>query len=128
MIAGEHQPAAVQAIAAAINAALGNIGQTLVGRKIENKPAASPAELARAITDKKIKTLFIVGGNPVYNAPADSDLEVHGEIRGKAGVRLGPAAISRIRRRTCTSSRSHDHDSYSSLHFFRRRLRARPAR
>lgn len=32
----------------------------------------------------------------VYNAPAVGDLEVHGEIRGKAGVRLGPAAITKV--------------------------------
>jgi molybdopterin-containing oxidoreductase family iron-sulfur binding subunit len=71
VIAGERQPAAVQAVVAAINSALGNLGQTVVGRKSPQKPAASLADLARAITAKKIKTLFIVGGNPVYNAPAD---------------------------------------------------------
>ena len=32
----------------------------------------------------------------VYNAPADSDLEVQGEIRGKTGIRLGPAVISKV--------------------------------
>jgi VWFA-related protein len=32
----------------------------------------------------------------VYNAPNGSDLDVRGEIRGKAGVRLGPAALSRV--------------------------------
>ena len=31
----------------------------------------------------------------VYNALPDSDLDVRGEIRGKAGVRLGPAAITK---------------------------------
>jgi molybdopterin-containing oxidoreductase family iron-sulfur binding subunit len=34
---------------------------------------SSLGELAGVITDKKVKTLFIVGGNPVYNAPADID-------------------------------------------------------
>ncbi len=32
----------------------------------------------------------------VYNAPADGDLDLRGEIRGKNGTRLGPAALSRI--------------------------------
>jgi VWFA-related protein len=32
----------------------------------------------------------------VYNAPNGSDLDVRGEILGKAGVRLGPAALSRV--------------------------------
>jgi len=71
VLAGSRQPAAVQVLAAAINAALGSLGKTIVGRKTLDKPTVSIAELAPLITDTKIKTLFIVGGNPVYNAPAD---------------------------------------------------------
>jgi len=70
IVAGTRQPVAVQALVAGINAALGNLGNTIVGRK-SAKADATLGDLARAITDKKIKTLFIVGGNPVYNAPAD---------------------------------------------------------
>jgi VWFA-related protein len=32
----------------------------------------------------------------VFNTPSGSDLEVHGEIRGKTGVRLGPAVLSQV--------------------------------
>jgi len=71
VLAGSRQPAAVQTLVAAMNASLGGIGKTLVGRKMTDKSMSTLAELARVITDKKIKTLFIVGGNPVYNAPAD---------------------------------------------------------
>jgi MoCo/4Fe-4S cofactor protein with predicted Tat translocation signal len=71
VLVGTQQPAAVQALVAAINAALGNIGKTVTGRKTIGKPAKSIAALAQEISGKKIKTLFIVGGNPVYNAPAD---------------------------------------------------------
>ena len=74
VLAGARQPAAVQVLVAAINAALGNIGKTIVGRKDAAEAGGNRiAELAQQITDKKIKTLFIVGGNPVYNAPADLD-------------------------------------------------------
>jgi MoCo/4Fe-4S cofactor protein with predicted Tat translocation signal len=73
IVAGSRQPAGVQVLVAAINAALGNIGNTITGRKTTEKPAASIADLARLLTDKKVQTLFIVGGNPVYNAPADLD-------------------------------------------------------
>ncbi|HEY3900180.1 MAG TPA: TAT-variant-translocated molybdopterin oxidoreductase [Chthoniobacter sp.] len=73
VLVGERQPAAVQALVAAINAALGNVGKTLLGRKNTDMPTVRIAELARSMTDKKVKTLFIVGGNPVYNAPADLD-------------------------------------------------------
>ncbi len=71
VLVGARQPAAVQVLVAAINVALGNLGKTIVGRKLSEKPAATLSELAKDITDKKVKTLFIIGGNPVYNAPAD---------------------------------------------------------
>jgi MoCo/4Fe-4S cofactor protein with predicted Tat translocation signal len=71
VLVGPQQPAAVQALGMAINAALGNIGKTITGRKTAGKPAKSIGTLAQLIADKKIKTLLIVGGNPVYNAPAD---------------------------------------------------------
>jgi molybdopterin-containing oxidoreductase family iron-sulfur binding subunit len=73
VLVGSRQPAAVQVLGLAINAALGSIGQTLTGRKIGEKAAAGIVELAQALGDKKISTLVIVGGNPVYNAPADLD-------------------------------------------------------
>ena len=71
VLVGARQPAAVQVLVAAINAALGNIGKTIVGRKLTEKPAQAIAELSKDIDDKKVKTLVIVGGNPVYNAPED---------------------------------------------------------
>jgi molybdopterin-containing oxidoreductase family iron-sulfur binding subunit len=76
VLAGSRLPAAVQTLVAAINSALGNIGKTIVGRKTVGKPTVTISELALKLadnSDKKIKTLFIVGGNPVYNAPADLD-------------------------------------------------------
>ncbi|MEP6667577.1 MAG: TAT-variant-translocated molybdopterin oxidoreductase [Chthoniobacter sp.] len=72
VVVGSRQPAAVQVLVAAINAALGNIGKTITGRKT-GAAMGSIAELVPLINDKKIQTLFIVGGNPVYNAPADLD-------------------------------------------------------
>ncbi|HSI15865.1 MAG TPA: TAT-variant-translocated molybdopterin oxidoreductase, partial [Chthoniobacter sp.] len=73
VVVGSRQPAAVQALVAAINGALGNIGKTITGRKTTTAPTVSIGNLATLITDKKVQTLFIVGGNPVYNAPADLD-------------------------------------------------------
>src|SRR5262249_10351056 len=73
IVAGSRQPGGVQVLVAAINAALGNIGKTIPGRKTIGGPVGSIAELALKITNKSVQTLFIVGGNPVYNAPADLD-------------------------------------------------------
>ncbi|EDY20294.1 molybdopterin oxidoreductase, iron-sulfur binding subunit [Chthoniobacter flavus Ellin428] len=73
VVAGSRQSAAVQALATAINAALGNIGKTIIGRKSTVAPTVSIAELSKHIADKKVQTLFIIGPNPVYNAPGDLD-------------------------------------------------------
>ena len=71
VLVGARQPVAVQVLVTAINAALGNIGKTIIGRKVEQKPAQNLPALAQQIAGKKVKTLIIIGGNPVYNAPAD---------------------------------------------------------
>jgi Fe-S-cluster-containing dehydrogenase component/anaerobic selenocysteine-containing dehydrogenase len=73
VIAGETQPATVHAIAHAINAALGNIGATVVlTDPIDAKPVdqiASISELVGEMNGGKVEALIILGGNPVYNAP-----------------------------------------------------------
>ena len=75
VIAGEHQSAAVHAVAHAVNAVLGNVGQTVAYTKaLEANPVdqiASLKELVGDLNAGKVEVLVIVGGNPVYNAPAD---------------------------------------------------------
>jgi MoCo/4Fe-4S cofactor protein with predicted Tat translocation signal len=71
IVAGAHQSATVHVLAYAINAALGNIGETVDFVAIEPSGAATLADLAAAITAGKVKTLVVLGGNPAYNAPAD---------------------------------------------------------
>ena len=71
VIAGAHLPAAVHAVAHAINAALGNLGRTVELVEIADSPAVSLGELGTAVKGGSVKTLVILGGNPVYNAPAD---------------------------------------------------------
>ena len=70
VLAGPTQPIAVQLLAYAINAALKNLGQTLVVRQLPRNPRTIDiSQLARDINDGRIKQLFILGGDPVYNAP-----------------------------------------------------------
>jgi len=75
VLAGESQPAAVHALAHAANAALGNAGQTvLYTRPVEAQAVdqlASIKDLAGDMAAGQVDALVILGGNPVYDAPAD---------------------------------------------------------
>ncbi|MSU24771.1 MAG: 4Fe-4S dicluster domain-containing protein [Opitutus sp.] len=73
VVAGNHLPAAVHGIVYAINAFLGNVGQTVDFVGVEPSSAASISDLATALKGGAVKTLVILGGNPAYNAPADLD-------------------------------------------------------
>ncbi len=85
VVAGRRQPAAVHALVAAINHRLGSIG-TAVTYVEPLDTIRSDMKALRDLTadmaDKKISTLFILGGNPVYNAPADLDF---GKALGEVG-------------------------------------------
>src|SRR6185503_2739439 len=76
IVAGERQPAAVHAAVAALNAHLGNAGKTV--SYYETKDAALPSvssltSLVSAMQGGTVQTLVILGGNPVFDAPADLD-------------------------------------------------------
>ncbi len=100
VVAGEYQPPAVHAIAHALNQSLGAVGATVTyAAPVEAHPVdhmASMMELAREIYDGKVDTLVIVGGNPLYDAPADAffnenldrvRLRVHlGQYRDETGL------------------------------------------
>ena len=77
VIAGEHQPAAVHAIAHAINSALGNSGNTIVYTdSIEANPIdqlTALSDLVKEMNAERVDVLVIVGANPVYNAPILKD-------------------------------------------------------
>jgi MoCo/4Fe-4S cofactor protein with predicted Tat translocation signal len=70
VLAGAHQPVVVQLLSYAMNSALKNIGRTIVVREFpRNRNTRSILQLADRMSRGKIKTLFIFGGDPVYNAP-----------------------------------------------------------
>ena len=69
VLVGNNQPLSVQMLGYAINAALKNVGQTLVVRQAPQNPRTIDiSKLASDINDGHIKQLFILGGDPVYNA------------------------------------------------------------
>jgi molybdopterin-containing oxidoreductase family iron-sulfur binding subunit len=76
IVAGERQPSAVHAAVCALNTFLGNAGKTV--SYYETKDAALPslsslASLVSAMKAGAIQTLVVLGGNPVFDAPADLD-------------------------------------------------------
>ncbi len=75
VVAGDRQPAAVHALARAMNEALGNVGTTVTySVPIAASPAdgaASIAELVAEMKAGKVDRLVILGGNPAFTAPAD---------------------------------------------------------
>ncbi|HEY4640294.1 MAG TPA: TAT-variant-translocated molybdopterin oxidoreductase [Thermoanaerobaculia bacterium] len=75
VIAGDEQPPVVHAIAHAINQALGNHGTTItVMQSPEVQPVNQLESLRELVTDinaGKVQALVMLGGNPVFDAPAD---------------------------------------------------------
>jgi molybdopterin-containing oxidoreductase family iron-sulfur binding subunit len=75
VIAGDGQPAAVHALAHAMNQALGNVGKTVVyTQTAEAEPVNQLDSIRDLIADMsagKVDLLLILGGNPVYSVPVD---------------------------------------------------------
>ncbi|MCZ7683128.1 MAG: hypothetical protein M5U28_31695 [Sandaracinaceae bacterium] len=75
VVVGSGQPAHVHALAHAINAALGAVGAAVAyfppADLAEPDHVASLRELTDAMREGQVSTLVVLGGNPVYDAPAD---------------------------------------------------------
>jgi Fe-S-cluster-containing dehydrogenase component len=75
VIAGDSQPPAVHAIAHAMNGMLANAGRTVVYTDpVEANPEdhlQSIRQLVAAMRSGAVSTVIVLGGNPVFNAPAD---------------------------------------------------------
>lgn len=72
LMAGEGQASYVHALVAAINEKLGNVGSTVtyVTDNTPNRMEAMSA-LTSSMSNGSVKALVVIGGNPVYDAPAD---------------------------------------------------------
>ncbi len=79
VIAGPKQPKTVHSLVYILNQALGNHGKTIqlhpsyIHSPIKpGSTVSSMLELSQLIRAKRVRTLLILGGDPVYTAPADS--------------------------------------------------------
>jgi len=89
VMAGTGQPPAVHAAAHAINDALGNTGRTVVHIepvRAEPRPQVeSLRELTGDMQAGRVDMLLILGGNPVFTAPADLSF---GDAMQKVALRI----------------------------------------
>ncbi len=89
VIPGEHQSPAVHALAHAVNAKLGNVGSTVIYTDpVDANPINQTESLRDLVADMragKVDLLVILGGNPVYDAPADLGF---GEALKTSGISL----------------------------------------
>lgn len=104
VVAGEHQPPAVHALAHVMNHSLGNIGQTVVyTQPVQSRPVNQLDSLRELVQDMeagKVELLVILGGNPVYTAPVDLDF---------------PAALEKVKLRVHCSS--HEDETAALCHW-----------
>jgi MoCo/4Fe-4S cofactor protein with predicted Tat translocation signal len=79
VLAGDHQPPIIHALAHAMNNALDNLGKTVFhSDPLEVRPVDQRESLRDLVNDidaERVDLLVIVGGNPVYNTPADLKLD-----------------------------------------------------
>ncbi|KPK14285.1 MAG: hypothetical protein AMJ62_13375 [Myxococcales bacterium SG8_38] len=85
VVPGAGQPPRVHALCHAINYALGNANKTFgVGPIIDQKDEPSRKSIAALASDlDSVQSLIMLGGNPVYDAPADLKL---GELLSREGL------------------------------------------
>jgi molybdopterin-containing oxidoreductase family iron-sulfur binding subunit len=95
VIPGDEQSPVVHALAHAMNDALGNVGKTvfytdpLEANSVDQRE--SLADLIRDIDAGKVEILVMLGGNPVYNTPADLRLDFSRLLKVKLRVHLSQA-------------------------------------
>ena len=94
LVAGDHQSPVVHALVHVMNDALGNVDKTVFYTDpVDANPVnrtESLHELVEDIRGGKVDLLVILGGNPVYDAPAELEFAICAEIeRYRTQVHLG---------------------------------------
>ncbi len=92
VIVGREAPPVVHALAHAMNGALGNVGQTVF---YTDPLAVNPGDQRQSLQDLindldggRVQMLVMIGGNPVYNTPADLKLNQERLFKAKLRIHL----------------------------------------
>ncbi len=121
VVAGPDQPAIVHAVAHALNAELGNVGETVVYTDpVEADPVnhgESLAELVNDISNDEVEILVMLGGNPAYTAPADLSF-ANLLPRVPLSVHLSPYQDETSLRSTWHVPQTHDLEAWSDIRAF----------
>ncbi|TVQ55386.1 MAG: 4Fe-4S dicluster domain-containing protein [Phycisphaerales bacterium] len=90
VVAGDNQPPVVHWLTHLINEALDNVGETVryTARENDISHFAALRDLSEKLEAGEVNTLVVVGGNPVYNAPADFEFAAKVEQLKEAGGHL----------------------------------------
>ena len=130
VIAGDRQPAAVHLLAHAIDHHLGNVGSTvLLTAPVEVRPTDQKASLRKLTEDMaagRVEALVVLGGNPVFTAPADLSF---GEHMQKVPLRIHLSLFQDETSRQCHwhLPEAHYLEAWSDTRAFRRHRVDRPA-
>jgi molybdopterin-containing oxidoreductase family iron-sulfur binding subunit len=87
ILAGSHLPQDVQLATLAINQALGAIGETIDYLPSSGNKHTPLAELLSSIEKGEVKSLVIIGGNPIYSAASSAEWkEILGKVKTSARI------------------------------------------
>ncbi len=119
VVAGRRQPAEVHALTHAINEHLGNFGSTVSFSTLPDAQAhlASITDLVNNMAAGAVETLVMLGGNPVYDAPADLEF-AHHLGRVPTSIHLSLYDDETSKRSTWHLPRAHYLESWSDARAF----------
>ncbi len=121
VVAGDQAPAALHALALAMNAALGSLGATVLATEpVAADPVDGAASLADLVADLRagaVDTLLILGGNPVYDAPADLAF-AEALLAAPRRIHLAPSANETSAYCHWTLPQAHDLESWGDARAF----------
>ena len=119
VLAGAGQPPVVHAVVHAINQKLGNVGETVTHTAMDaafdsGASTASLRDLVSAMTAGSVDTLVVLGGNPVYDAPADLDFAA-GYAKVRSRIHLGLHQDETARTSTWHINAAHGLEAWGDL-------------
>ena len=84
VLPGLHQSKNLQLLAFAINQSLGSIGTCVTYLPVSKRSSYSFEDLATDVKEKRVNSILVLGGNPVYNCPNSGLQDLLGKVENSA--------------------------------------------